>query len=270
MTKRCPYSYRHKCKLYDFYDMGITLINAMKESDLEFVCERLDLKGLTNSETKRKVLSGMLIQQLDSSQGSVVYKELLVEIKADDLQYVCSSLDLLKLTSSMRKPVKEDLLKLLKAHVPDICNTQVGLSTRFDFEPRSMDLLKEEFKKFGSVRGMWMDKSNFIIYTIYNNEESAVNAYSSLKNGIKCEIHNRLEMTLMTRDAILNETVSLESILASSNHVKDLRIAVSVKSLFVQSCNLKFLSGILLKYGSQKSEPIYRAHDNELLYIVFF
>ena len=74
-------------------------------------------------------------------------------------------------------------------------------------------------------------------------------------------------MTLMTKDSILDETAGLESIWASPNYQKDLRIAVSVKSAYVQKQNLRNINDILWKYGSQKGNSIFRPENNEVIFI---
>ena len=194
MTRNCGYSYHHKCKSYDMNEMGNILIEAMKESDLEIVCDRLVLiKESCPKDTKRQILSDKLIQELKSSEGNAVFKELLIEIKADDLQYVCTSLVLLKSTSSMRKPIKDDLLLLLKAHInfrnksgsqndaekyrnsSHLKNNNghngdwVGLRCRFACEPFNMDLLKVEFGEYGGINGMWMDQKDWIVYIMVSS-----------------------------------------------------------------------------------------------------
>ena len=159
--------------LYETFEMGKILISAMKEEDLEIVCERLVLlKDPGLKELRRSVLQEKLLQQLSSSESNSVFNELLIEIKADDLQYVCSSQDLLKITSSMRKPVKDDLLKLLKAHVEfdfkrSVVNgSLVGLRVGFDRKPRNLDLVKNAFKEYGGIKGMWIEKRDWVVYVM--------------------------------------------------------------------------------------------------------
>jgi tRNA G37 N-methylase Trm5 len=165
--------------------MGNRLIAAMKAEDLEIVCDRLVLiKESLPKDTKRQILSDKLIQELKKEDYQAVFNELLMEIKADDLQYLCSSLNLTRSTSSMRKPVKDDLLRLLKAHTSNTAG-------------RNIDSVKKEFK-----------------------------------------------------------------------YQQDLRIAVSVKSPFVTSDNIKDLELVFKKFGVQSGSSIYRQEDNEFIFMV--
>jgi hypothetical protein len=165
--------------------MGNRLINAMKAEDLEIVCDRLVLiKESLPKDTKRQILSDKLNQELKREDCLAVFNELLMEIKADDLQYLCSSLDLTKSTSSMRKPVKDDLLRLLKAHTSNATG-------------KSVNSVKKEFK-----------------------------------------------------------------------YQQDLRIAVSVKSSFVTSDNIKHLEEIFKTFGVQSGSSIYRQENNEIIFMV--
>ncbi len=170
--------------------MGNMLIDAMKEQDLEIVCDRLLLINESPYE-KRLKLSGILLKELKSLNGEHIFNELLTEIKADDLEYLCSRLDLTKSSTSMRKPIKNDLKRLLLAHVKDDFDRK-DHDLRHDLrravsvkssivQTENIKHLTTVFRKYGKQNGNIIHKQecNEIIF-IYDNADSALLAYKSI------------------------------------------------------------------------------------------
>ena len=77
-----------------------------------------------------------------------------------------------------------------------------------------------------------------------------------------------MKIMLMTKENILDETKSFESLLASPDYHTDIRVAVSLNSAFITDDHLRQIEDMFYKYGNINGKCIFRPENEQIICMV--